>query len=177
MLLGTVLLTAGLALMGTVRSDTSFIALSAFMAVLGLGVGMLMQNLVLVVQNTVRRQEMGVASATVAFFRSLGGAVGVAALGALLAARVTTLVTRGLAAIGVPVAASGGGQIPSLASLPTPVRAVVESGYGEGVADIFLAAAPLGLVAFVAVLLLREVPLGTRSGIEIAQQESVVARS
>lgn len=171
MVLGGVLLTAGLALMGTVRYDTSFVALSLFMAVLGLGVGMLMQNLVLVVQNTVRQEDMGAASAAVAFFRSLGGAIGVAALGALLGSRVTTLVANGLADIGIPGAASGGGRIPNLGALPVPVRTVVESAYGEGVADLFLAAAPLGLVALVAVLLLREVPLGTRSGIEIARQE------
>jgi EmrB/QacA subfamily drug resistance transporter len=175
MVLGTVLLTGGLALMGTVRYDTSFVALGLFMALLGLGVGMLMQNLVLVVQNTVRLQDMGAASAAVAFFRSLGGAVGVAALGALLAARVTSLVTEGLAERRIPAGGTGG-QIPDLATLPVPVRTVVESAYGEGVADIFLAAAPLGLVALVAVLLLREVPLGTRSGIELARQDSAATR-
>jgi EmrB/QacA subfamily drug resistance transporter len=175
MLLGAVLLTAGLALMGTVRYDTSFVALSIFMALLGLGVGMLMQNLVLVVQNTVRQEDMGAASAAVAFFRSLGGAVGVAALGALLSNRVVALVTTGLAELGIPVSASGGGQIPTLSTLPAPVRAVVERSYGEGVADLFLAAAPLGLVVLVAVLLLREVPLGTRSGIEIAREEGAAA--
>jgi MFS family permease len=177
MLLGTVLLTAGLALMGTVRYDTSFVALSIFMALLGLGVGMLMQNLVLVVQNTVRQQDMGAASAAVAFFRSLGGAVGVAVLGAVLSARVTTLVTDGLAGIGAPAGSGGGSRIPDLDTLPAEVRLVVESAYGQGVADIFLVAAPLGLVALVAVLLLREVPLGTRSGIEIARQESAAAGS
>lgn len=177
MLLGTVLLTAGLALMGTVRYDTSFVALSIFMALLGLGVGMLMQNLVLVVQNTVRQQDMGAASAAVAFFRSLGGAVGVAALGAVLSARVTTLVTDGLARLGVPAGAGGGGRIPDLATLPAPVRLVIESAYGEGVADIFLVAVPLGLVALVAVLMLREVPLGTRSGIDIARAEQAAVGS
>ena len=138
---------------------------------------MLMQNLVLVVQNTVRQEDMGAASAAVAFFRSLGGAVGVAALGALLASRVTTLVTDGLAEIGVPATAGGGSRIPDLATLPAPVRTVVESAYGEGVADIFLAAAPLGVIALVAVALLREVPLGTRSGIDIARQEAAVGGS
>ncbi len=177
MLLGTVLLTAGLALMGTVRYDTSFVALSVFMALLGLGVGMLMQNLVLVVQNTARQEDIGAASAAVAFFRSLGGAVGVAALGALLASRVTTLVTDGLAEIGVPATAGGGSRIPDLATLPVPVRTVVESAYGEGVADIFLATVPLGVIALVAVALLREVPLGTRSGIDIARQEAAAGAS
>ncbi len=176
MLLGSVLLTAGLALMGTVRYDTSYVALSIFMALLGLGVGMLMQNLVLVVQNTVSLPDMGAASAAVAFFRSLGGAVGVAVLGAVLSTRVTTMVTDGLAEIGAP-AGSGGSQIPDLDTLPAPVRLVVESAYGEGVADIFLVAVPLGVIALIAVLLLREVPLGTRSGIEIARQESAAAGS
>lgn len=171
MTLGGVLLIVGLALMGTSSYDTSFVAVGLFMLALGLGVGMLMQNLVLVVQNTVRVTEMGVASSTVAFFRSLGGAVGVAGLGALLGNRVTGLLADGLAEIGVTTGTGNGGALPSLATLPAPVRLVVERSYGEGVSTIFLAAVPLGVVALVAVLLLREVPLGTWTGIEIAEQE------
>jgi len=103
--------------------------------------------------------EMGAASSAVAFFRSLGGAAGVAALGALLSAQVTGSVTRGLDALGVPAGAASGGQIPNLATLPAPVRTVIENAYGDGIARVFLAAAPLALVALVAVLFLREVPL------------------
>ncbi|WP_448058960.1 MFS transporter [Cellulomonas hominis] len=168
MIAGAVVLTVGLGLMSTIRYDTSFLLVGSYMFVLGVGVGMLMQNLVLAVQNTLEIHEIGSGTATVAFFRTLGGAVGVSALGAVLASRITTLVTDGLSALGIDLAALGGGtsSIPDVSTLPDAVRVVVESSYGEAIADLFLIAAPLGLVALVAVILLKEVPLGTRSGVE-----------
>ena len=75
----------GTGLMGTIAYDTPFALLFLFMGIIGLGIGMLMQNMVLVVQNTVDVSQIGAASASIAFFRSLGGAAGVAALGAALA--------------------------------------------------------------------------------------------
>ena len=173
MLAGTVLLTAGLALMGTLDETTSLVELGVFMALVGLGVGMVMQNLVLVVQNSVGFGEMGAGSALIAFFRSLGGAAGVSVLGAVLSARASATIADGLARLGVHGGQSpaGSGTLPDVARLPGPVRAVVEHGYGTGVAEIFLAAAPLGVVAFLAVLALREVPLGTVSGIQAATAE------
>lgn len=85
LMLGGVLLTAGLGLMGTLDETTRLVELGVFMLALGAGVGMLMQNLVLVVQNTVRFEDIGAGSSLIAFFRSLGGAIGVSVLGALLA--------------------------------------------------------------------------------------------
>ena len=78
MVTGASLLTAGLFLMSMLRYDTPFLVVFVSMAVMGLGMGMLMQNIVLVVQNTVEVTQIGVASAGIAFFRSLGGAAGVA---------------------------------------------------------------------------------------------------
>jgi hypothetical protein len=129
---------------------------------------MLMQNLVLATQNTLDVREMGSGTATVAFFRTLGGAVGVSALGAVLGSRITTLLLRGLEKIGIDPTALGGDTtaVPDVSTLPEPVRTVVESAFGEGIADLFLIAVPLGLVSLVAVLFLHEVPLGTRSGVE-----------
>ncbi|QLQ39778.1 MDR family MFS transporter [Micromonospora robiginosa] len=157
---GSTLLTAGFALMGSMRVDTPYWRLAIFMALIGLGLGMTMQNLVLAVQNTVGTHELGAASSVVAFFRSLGGAVGVSALGALLGHRVTGYLADGLGRLGVPAPASGGGgALPDVHALPAPIRAVVESAYGHGAGDIFLAAAPFGLLALLAVVLIREVPL------------------
>jgi EmrB/QacA subfamily drug resistance transporter len=170
MLLGSVLLTAGLALMGMVDERTSLVELGVFMAVIGAGVGMLMQNLVLVVQNSVALQDIGSGSSLIAFFRSLGGAIGVAVLGAVLSSRVTTSVTQGLSDIGVRQAPASSGQVPDVSTLPGPVARVVEHAYGTGIAEIFLVAAPLGLVALITLLFLREVPLGSRSGIEMARE-------
>ena len=166
---GGVLLVAGLLLQGLVMSaDTPYWELAVAMAMVGVGVGSTQQNLVLVVQNQVALRDMGAASSTVAFFRSLGGAAGVAALGALLSSHVSTAITSGLTAAGIPASAtsSSGGQIPNLATLPTAIRAIVENAYGDSVALMFLVAAPLALIALVAILSLREVPL--RGTIDVA---------
>jgi EmrB/QacA subfamily drug resistance transporter len=172
MVLGGALTIAGIALMGTIGSHTSFVLLSVYMAVLGLGVGMTMQNLVLVVQNSISVRDMGAATATVGFFRSMGGAMGVSALGALLGNRTATLIAEGLARLGIPTpGGSGGHAIPNMATLPGPVRAVVEDAFGQGVAELFLAAIPLAVISLVAILLLKEVPLGTKTGVELAREE------
>ncbi|WP_263117943.1 MFS transporter [Cellulomonas sp. RIT-PI-Y] len=174
MIAGAVGLTVGLALMGTIHYDTSLILVCAYMFILGAGVGMLMQNLVLAVQNTLAVEEIGSGTATVAFFRTLGGAIGVSALGAVLSSRITTLIMDGLVAIGIDPSALGGGSgsIPDVATLQEPVKTIVESSYGDAIAELFLVAAPLGVVALIAVIFLKEVPLGTRSGLQ--QRAAVV---
>src|SRR3954447_16386211 len=112
---------------------------------------------------------MGAGSALIAFFRSLGGASGVSALGAVLASKASATISSGLGAIGVHAAiGSSSSALPDVSSLPGPVRAVVEHGYGTAVGEIFLVAAPMGIIAFIAILLLKEVPLGTVSGVEAA---------
>ncbi|WP_217614411.1 MFS transporter [Cellulomonas sp. GbtcB1] len=168
MIAGGVLLTGGLALMGTIRYDTSFVLVGLFMFVMGAGVGMLMQNLVLAVQNILDVSETGSGTATVAFFRTLGGAIGVSALGAVLGNRITGYLTDGLVSAGIDPAALGGGttSVPDVSTLPEPVKTIVESSYGHGIADLFLIAVPLGVIALIAVLFLKEVPLGRRSGVE-----------
>lgn len=168
MMAGAAGLTAGLALMATIRYDTSFVLVGAYMLVLGAGVGMLMQNLVLAVQNTLDIHEIGSGTSVVAFFRTLGGAVGVSVLGAVLGSRITTLVTDGLAELGIDVSALGGGTsaVPDVATLPGPIKTVVEASYGEAIADLFLVAVPLGVVTFLAVAFLKEIPLGRRTGLQ-----------
>ncbi|MFC5061169.1 MFS transporter [Actinomycetospora atypica] len=166
---GGISLVLGLLIQGSIMSaDTPYWELAVSMALVGIGVGATQQNLVLAVQNQVALRDMGAASSTVAFFRSLGGAAGVAALGALLSSQVSSSITSGLTAVGIPASAtsSSGGQIPNLATLPEPVRAVVENAYGDSVALMFLVAAPLALIALIAILFLREVPLRDTIDIE-----------
>lgn len=168
MVAGSVLMTVGLGLMATIDYHTSFLPVGVYMFALGVGVGMLMQNLVLAVQNTLDVREIGSGTAAVAFFRTLGGAIGVSVLGAVLSHRVSRLVGDGLAALGIDPGAMGGSgaSLPDLATLPGPVREVVERAFGDGVAELFLIGTPAALLAVVTVLFLREVPLGHRSGIE-----------
>ncbi|MFB9322323.1 MDR family MFS transporter [Cryptosporangium minutisporangium] len=158
---GAFLVTVGFALMGTARADTPYWHLALFMALIGVGLGMTMQNLVLAVQNTVKVSELGTSSSTVAFFRSLGGAVGVSALGAVLGHKVTDYLAEGFRAIGVTSTGGDSGSLPDLDALPAPVRTVVMDAYGHAAGDVFLVAAPFALLAFVAVLFIREVALRT----------------
>lgn len=165
---GGVLVTGGLGLLGMIRYDTEYWRIAVFMAVMGLGLGMMMQNLVLCTQNQVAPKDLGSASSIVTFFRSLGGAIGVSALGAVLGNRVTHYVQDGLAELGPRGAAmghggTGGGGIPDLDALPAPVRTVIESAYGHGVADVFLYSAPFALLAFLVTLFIKEVALKSAS--------------
>ncbi|WP_329339213.1 MFS transporter [Streptomyces sp. NBC_01352] len=170
LLAGGVLVTAGLGLLGTIRYDTEYWHIAIFMALLGLGVGMMMQNLVLCTQNQVAPSDLGAASSTVTFFRSLGGAVGVSALGAVMANRITDYAKDGLTTLDPKYAAaaassSSSSSIPDMDSLPGPLRTVMESAYGHGIADVFLIAAPLALLAFLVTLFIKEVPLRTSGGL------------
>jgi EmrB/QacA subfamily drug resistance transporter len=170
LVVGSLTGTVGFALLSTINASTGFLALSVYMALVGIGLGMTMQNLVLSVQNTVPVGQLGAATATVSFFRSLGGAIGVSVLGAVLASRVKGSVASGLAQLGVPASKleGGGTTIPDVHTLPAPLAHVVESAYGHGVAHTFLLSAPMMLLAAVIILFIREVPLRQQSGTELA---------
>ncbi|MGZ4445112.1 MAG: MDR family MFS transporter [Nocardioides sp.] len=158
---GMVLVITGLGLLGQIDETTNLALVGAFMAVLGLGLGATMQNLVLAVQNNAKQSEMGAASAVVAFFRSMGGSIGVSALGALLSHQVAAKVASGLAAIGVSTSGTQSHSIPDLGSLPAPVRAVFEHAFGASIGELFLVAMPFAVLALVCVVFIREVPLRT----------------
>ncbi|MFJ1605137.1 MFS transporter [Streptomyces sp. NPDC088253] len=176
---GTVLITAGLGLLGTIRYDTTYWHVAIFMALLGLGVGMTMQNLVLSTQNQVAPSDLGSASSTVTFFRSLGGAIGVSALGAIMSTRITDYVKDGLAGIDPKYAAaasgSGSGTIPNMDAVPAPLRTVLESAYGHGIADVFMIGSALALLAFFIVLFIKEVPLRTSGALAQAAEAKAEA--
>jgi EmrB/QacA subfamily drug resistance transporter len=172
---GGVLITAGLGLLSTIRYDTDYWKTALFMALLGLGIGMMMQNLVLSTQNQVDPSDLGSASSTVTFFRSLGGAIGVSALGAVMANRITDYAKDGIAGLDPEYAALAGssgssGQIPDMDKLPAPLRTVMESAYGHGIADVFLIASVLALLAFLITLFIKEVPLRTKGALAQAAE-------
>jgi predicted MFS family arabinose efflux permease len=159
---GMLLTIAGMALLSTIDRNTSLVVVGAFMAVLGIGMGATMQNLVLSVQNNTAQRDMGAASALVAFFRTMGGAIGVSALGTVLSHQVTQNVLAGLTKLNITPSTSGGSQtIPDMSKLPAPVRTVFEQAFGDATGHIFLVATPFAVLAFVAVLFVREVPLRT----------------
>ncbi|MFF4890917.1 MDR family MFS transporter [Micromonospora chersina] len=170
---GSVILVAGFALLGTIDHETSLVLVGAAMFVVGVGVGMTMQNLVLAVQNTVALKDIGAASSTVAFFRSLGGTIGVSVLGAVLARRVTDRITHDLAAAGIPTSGGSGGSTLNLAALPEPVRNIVRAAYGDATGHIFLISAAIAVVGILAALLLKPVTL--RSSLDLPDTARSVA--
>lgn len=170
LVVGSILVTIGFGLLSMLDHQTDIVVFGAFLAILGLGIGMTMQNLVLAVQNTVSPADLGAASSTVSFFRSLGGAIGVSVLGAVLSGRVTTLISQGVASdpAAAAAAASSGGStgLGDLADAPAVLQSLIRLSYGDATGLIFLVAAILSVVTVVAVIAIREIPLRTLSGVE-----------
>ncbi|WP_107474425.1 MDR family MFS transporter [Streptomyces sp. NRRL S-340] len=180
LLSGGVLLTAGVALLGMLRHDTPYWQIALCMALMGLGVGMTLQNLVLCTQNQVAPGDLGAASSVVTFFRSLGGAVGVSVLGSVMTARIGHYARASIGTLSpqdqvAAAKASGGGTLPDLHLLPAPVRTWLESAYGHGIGDIFLYVAPVALLAFLVTLFIKEVPLRATSGLAQAAEATGAA--
>jgi EmrB/QacA subfamily drug resistance transporter len=173
---GAILVVAGFGLLSTIDHETNMVLLGVFLFVLGVGIGMTMQNLVLAVQNTVAATDLGAASSAVAFFRSLGGTIGVSVLGAVLSSHVGDLIGKGLAAIpGAAAAAAGSGDVglADFSQAPPVIRTLIRVSYGDATGRIFLISAVVAAVAVVAILFIREIALQTQSGTERLQAESV----
>ena len=164
---GMLLVIAGLLLLGLIDAETHLLQVGLSMTLLGLGLGMTMQNLVLAVQNNTANADMGAASSLVTFFRSIGGSAGVAALGALLSHRVADSVLEGFKKLPPEVQAQiGNGSheshaIPDLAELPPVIRDIYETAFGGAIGDVFMVGVPFAVLALVCVLLIKEVPLRT----------------
>ena len=152
------LMSAGLFLAATLTHDTPVWAVSVFIALIGLGIGALNQNLVLAVQNTVGLKDMGAASSSVAFFRTMGGAVAVAVFGALMSAHLAGRMAEDTRVRGGAPAAVDASTM-DVESLPASVEGVVRGAYGTGTGLVFLVAAAGSLLTLLAVLLIKEVPL------------------
>ncbi|MCS3781616.1 MDR family MFS transporter [Tsukamurella ocularis] len=151
---GAVILVIGFALLSTIDHLTPIWQVQAYIAVMGFGIGALMQNLVLAVQNTVSVQNIGAASSSVAFFRTFGGAIGVSALGAVLTARVTDLVKEGVVANHVRDPHS------------PLIREITNAAFGDATGRIFLVSTACAIVTLIAVALLPNKPLRTTIDLE-----------
>jgi len=165
---GTAIMAFGLFLLSRFDTDTSRLKQSLAMAVVGLGLGLVMQVLVLVVQNAVESRDMGVATSASSFFRSMGGAFGVAVFGSVFNNRLTAHLTE-MVLVGPPVdpeVLQSGPQV--LRALPPETRDPVIGAYAQALHDTFLLGVPFAVLAFIVVLFLREVPLreGTHVGFE-----------
>jgi len=177
LVVGAVFLIAGSTLLSTIHYDTDFTLVSIYMFLLGAGVGMTMQNLVLVVQNTTEPTQIGVASSGVTFFRSLGGTIGVSVMGAALATRVTELVTERTDDITAALATLGAdaqtwaaqlqsGTLPQVSAMPEALRVVFEDIYANGISHSFLIAVPFAVLSLLAIVFLPNKPLTTMTTTE-----------
>jgi EmrB/QacA subfamily drug resistance transporter len=167
--IGTLVLVGGFAALATIDHQTKLVYIGAGMALVGIGVGMTMQNLVLAVQNTVSLRDLGSASGTVTFFRSLGGTIGVSVLGAILADRIASDIPHRMAEAGIHVPAGGGKTSTlDLHALPEPIVTIIRASYGDATAHIFLISAIIAVVSVLAALALPRITL--RSSVDLAQQ-------
>ncbi|WP_329047228.1 MFS transporter [Amycolatopsis sp. NBC_01488] len=158
-LAGAAGMTIGLYLLSRLDTDTGFWEASAYMAVLGLGIGLGMQVLTIAVQNTVDYADLGVATSGVTFLRSIGSSFGAAIFGTVYANQLSPNLAAAVASLppGVDPRAL---QVPTaLHALPDAVSAPVIKAYSDSLHVVFLAAAPVGLVAFALAFFLKEVPL------------------
>jgi EmrB/QacA subfamily drug resistance transporter len=154
---GTAVMAIAFVLLSRMDAATSVWLQSAYLFLLGTGIGLCMQVLVLVVQNTARFDDLGVATSGVTFFRTIGSSFGAAIFGSLFTNFLSGRLTQAVAAGGAPAAAA---QSPkALHELPTQAAAPIVDAYADALGLVFLCAAPVAVVGFVVALFLREIPL------------------
>ncbi|WP_233486769.1 MDR family MFS transporter [Zhihengliuella sp. ISTPL4] len=179
MVTGSILATIGVSLMATLRYDTPFTLVAVYMFVLGAGLGMVMQNLTLIVQNDTAPQQLGAASSNVNFFRTIAGTIGVTVMGSLLSTSVADFMKDGLKGF-VPTTPDeisalerlGSGDVPKVGELPDTIRTIVESAYGHGIADAFILAIPLAVIAIIAIAFIKNKPLSTKNAAEQLREQA-----
>ncbi|MFB2582971.1 MDR family MFS transporter [Herbiconiux sp. P15] len=165
---GTVVVAGALVLFSTMRADTPLWLILAYLTVLGLGIGLALQVLVLIVQNSVPHSMVGTATAGNNFFREIGASLGSAIVGSLFVARLT----EQLASLG----SAGGGSLPTdtnaltpaaINALPPEVHSLIVEAYSNALSPVYLYLVPLMLVAAVLLCFVKEIPLETT----VVQQE------
>ena len=158
-IIGTALATIGMLLLSTMTVTTPYWQIALYMLILGLGIGNVMQVLVLAVQNSVNPKDVGVATSGATFFRSIGGTFGTAIFGAVM----TNGIARNLAET-LPAGSDGAidpAQITSamstIAALPANLRDLVLRAFTDSLSNVFLTAVPILIIAFILSLFLKDV--------------------
>lgn len=164
---GTAIAAGGMWLMSTMEPDTSRWVSSAWMAIVGAGVGATLPVLTVAVQNTVELRDLGAGTASVNFFRTLGSTVGVAVFGTILTHRLTSTLDRGLARLDLraDVTTTSLTRDPrGLSTLDEPLRGIAVTGLSDAITTVFLVGAVTMVVGFVAATTIRELPLRDHTG-------------
>ncbi len=161
-LTGAALVALALVLLGTVTPETSLWVFCTYIAIMGMGLGANMQNLVLIVQNSFPNRIVGTATASNNFFRQVGASLGSAVIGSLFTVRLIDIITARLP----DGAGDRVGDISSLTpdlvhGLPDHLHSIVVHGYNDALTPLFLWMAPLALIALVLLCFIEEIPLKT----------------
>ncbi|MFJ8097134.1 MDR family MFS transporter [Streptomyces griseofuscus] len=173
-IVGGVLMVVGLYLLSLMDTGTSRFTSGVYMAVLGLGMGCLMQITMLVAQNSVEMKDMGVASSSTTLFRTLGSSFGVAIMGALFNNKVKDVMAERAGALGKGITEQSAQlDAKSLAKLPPLAREAYQHAVSAGTHSAFLLGAVIAVLVLVGALFVKEVPL--RGGPQAAQPEEQVA--
>ena len=172
-IVGTAIVTVGLALLSTLDLDTPVWTACAFMLVLGLGLGLVMQVLVLAVQNAVDYRHLGVATSGATLFRSIGGSVGVSAFGTFFTAMLTASLAGHLpAGASVPTATAPA----TIAALPDAIRSVYLAAFATALHPVFRYAAAVSALGFALTWFLKDIPLRGTAGAETIGESFAMPR-
>lgn len=155
--MGTAIMVVGFLLLSRMDATTPFVLQSLYLFILGTGIGLCMQVLILTVQNTSRFDDLGVATSGVTFFRTIGSSFGAAIFGSLFANFLSSRLVTAIAESGAPPAAGESPKV--LHELPPEIAAPIVEAYADSLGLVFLCAAPVALLGFVVSLFLKEVPL------------------
>jgi EmrB/QacA subfamily drug resistance transporter len=163
-IVGCLVMLAALLLMQTVEASTAYWQIAIFAYLMGAGMGLSIMTVMAPIQNAVAMRDMGVATSTTTFGRSLGGAIGAALFGAVLTTRLAHYLSDELA--GTSFASTTGGEIDTnsvqaIRALEEPLRSEVLKAYTHAITDIFLYAIPFIIIGLVIILFLKEIPLRT----------------
>ncbi|MEV6984429.1 MDR family MFS transporter [Sphaerisporangium sp. NPDC051017] len=161
-ILGLGLLAVGLVLLSRMTADSSMLVNGVYMFVAGFGLGMVLQTLVLIVQNSVDHRDVGAATSAVNYFRQTGASLGTSLVGAVFIHRLSDAIAAGGTML--PVRGVNAITPQMVHHLPPPVRTAIARAYAQALPPIFLYVAPIVAVGFVLAFFIREVPLSTRPG-------------
>jgi DNA-binding MarR family transcriptional regulator len=165
-IIGTAVMTIGLYLLSHLGVTTNNWLLSLYMLVLGAGIGMSLQVLVVAVQNAVSYTDLGAATGGATFFRSIGGSFGTAVFGAVFSNVLAGNLVAALHGLRLPpgLTAASGASPAVLAHLPPAVHLGYITGFATSLQTVFLVGVPFGVLAFALSWTLKDVPLRTSTG-------------
>jgi len=182
-IMGTAIMSIGILAMSTLKADTPYWQVAIFAVTVGIGLGLSMQTIVIALQNAVDFKDMGIATSSNTFFRSLGSVFGTAFFGSVLTNRLNHYIEAGFADLAAknPAALAGfdKAQLADITSstagignFAPAVQTTIIDSFVNSFHIVFLVAAPVTLLGFLLALFLREAPLRTNEDYRAAREES-----